>query len=727
MDRTLELFATAPRGVASVLAEELRALGAGEVTERPAGVGFRGDLALAYRVCLWSRCAGRVLLPLKRFEAEDGDALYQGVKAIDWSDHLDPDATLAVDFTSRRSALDHTAFGARRVKDAIVDQFRERFGRRPSVDTEAPDLRINLHLQRDRATVAIDLSGASLHKRGYRCRTVAAPLKEHLAAALLLRAGWPRVAEEGGCLVDPMCGSGTLPIEAALMAADIAPGLLRERFGFHGWKGHDAALWEALLEEARERRERGLERVPPIFGYDLDETNLAAARANVEAAGVDEVVRLARRDVAELAPPPGCGGGLVVVNPPYGERLGERERLGGLYATLGARLKTHFRGWRAALFTGNPELARHLGIRSRRGHPFYNGALECRLLRYEIEPDHFHTGRPGMPAPLAPEALGPGAGMLANRLRKNLRELGRWARRNDVTCYRLYDADLPEYAVAVDLYQTDAGPKVLVQEYEAPATIDRARARQRLREVVTVVPEVTGVAPEALFFKVRRRQKGRAQYDKLGESGRFFEVREGACRFLVNFEDYLDTGLFLDHRQTRARVAELAQGCDMLNLFAYTATATVHAALGGARSTTTVDLSRTYLDWGRRNMALNGLEIDGHRHTFIQADCLQWLEEAARRGGRRFGLIFLDPPTFSTSKRMAESFDVQRDHPRIIEQAMALLAPEGVLLFSNNKRKFRMEAQVRERFRVEEISRRTLPRDFARNPHIHNAWEIRHR
>ena len=377
-------FATAPKGIAPLLADELRALGAGDVAEGRSGVAFSGDLELAYRACLWSRTANRVLLPLAEFPAADPDALYQGVAAIDWAEHMTATGTLAVDFTSVRSAITHTHFGALKVKDAIVDQFRDAFGERPSVDVEHPDLRINVHLERDQAVVSIDLSGDSLHRRGYRKEGVVAPLKENLAAAILLRAGLPAVAAAGGSLLDPMCGSGTLPIEAAFMAADIAPGLLREYWGFAGWQGHVPALWNRLMDEARARREAGLGRLPSIVGYDTDRGAVRAALANLEAAGLRGNVHVERRDLAVLQPPAGAAPGLLAVNPPYGERLGEREQLKLLYADLGRILKERFTGWKAAVFTGNPELGKEMGLRARRMHVLFNGPIECKLLHFEV-------------------------------------------------------------------------------------------------------------------------------------------------------------------------------------------------------------------------------------------------------------------------------------------------------------------------------------------------------
>lgn len=705
-------FATAPKGIEPLLADELRALGAFEVLEARSGVAFSGPLAIAYRACLWSRLASRVLLPLATFPATSPEELYAGVRAIDWSEHLSAESTLAVDASVSGSKITHSHYAALKIKDAVVDQFRDRTGKRPSVDAERPDLRINLYLLRDTATLSLDLSGDSLHRRGYRDEGVLAPLKENLAAAILIRAGWPEIAASGGALVDPMCGSGTLLLEGAYIAGDIAPGLLRPHYGFLRWRGHDAALWQGLMAEAQERRAAGLARIPTIVGYDADHKAIRAAWANIDQAGLREHIHVERREVAALAAPSGeSAAGLLVVNPPYGERLGEVEALKEVYGTLGDRLKEQFVGWKAAIFTGNVDLGKKLGLRARKMHTLYNGALECKLLHIEVQPENFVDRHRG-PAPVR---LSEGATSFANRLRKNLKTLGKWAKQEGISCYRLYDGDIPEYAVAVDLYDG----WVHVQEYQAPKEIDERKAAQRLQEVMAVLPEVLQAAPELIFLKVRKPQKGREQYGKFGEQGQFIEVREGAARLLVNLSDYLDTGLFLDHRPTRLLLGELAAGKRFLNLFAYSGAASVHAALGGAVSTLTVDMSQTYLDWAKKNLALNGFSGGGHR--LERADCLDWLGRAKGE----FDLIFLDPPTFSNSKRMEGTFDVQRDHVELLRKTAALLAQDGTLIFSNNNRKFKMDADALPELAIEDITRKTIPRDFERNPRIHNCWRIR--
>lgn len=714
-------FVTAPKHLGSLLAEELIGLGLASATEARGGARFEGSLADGYRACLWSRVANRVLLPIARFPAEGPEALYGGAREVPWEDHLGPHGTFAVRFDGNLPGITHSQFGALKVKDAIADRFSRRLGRRPDVDAEHPDLLIHCYALRGTVTLAIDLAGSSLHRRGYREQGSSAPLKENLAAAILLRAGWAELATAGAALLDPLCGSGTLVIEGALIAADIAPGLLHaesgQGFGLQGWSGHDPDAWARLLEEARHRRAAGLDRLGSLRGYDHNPAAIRAALANLDRAGLAGRCHFERRELKHCQPGRPEDRGLVVTNPPYGERMGAESDLPALYAQLGAILRERFLGWRAAVFTGNPDLGRHMGLRALRTHALFNGPIACRLLHFEVAPEHFVSSRPRS---LRPEERGAGAQALANRLAKNRKTLRRWLESEGVSCYRLYDADLPEYAVAVDCYEGER-LWVVVQEYAAPATVDPKQARRRLREALSVIPEVLEVSEEQVFFKLRQQQKGVSQYERLAETRRFHEVSEGGHRFLVNFEDYLDTGLFLDHRETRRLIGTLAQGRRFLNLFCYTGTATVYAAQGGAEATTSVDLSRTYLDWARRNLELNG--IRGPRHELIQADCLEWLD--AMRGRGRFDLIFLDPPTFSTSKRMMGTLDIQRDHVELIRATAALLEPDGTLIFSNNLRRFRMDLDALPELSIEDISAATLPRDFARNPRIHNGWVIR--
>lgn len=715
-------FASCPPGVADLTAAELRMCGASKTREFKLGVEFEGTLETAYRACLWSRTASRILMPLATFPAANAEELYAGVSTIDWSEHLAASGTMAIEFGGASSGITHTHFGALKAKDAIVDQFRARSGERPSIDVDQPNVRIDVRLDRDRATLSLDLSGESLHRRAYRARGVAAPLKENLAAAMLLRAGWPAIAEEGGAFLDPMSGSGTLVIEAALMALDIAPGSLRSHFGFIGWRGHDRTLWRQLIDEARAKRDARAQSRIVLRGYDADASAVRAAIENSERAKLRGHVHFERRDLAQLTNE-GGEHGLVATNPPYGERIGDRERLEALYAELGAKLREHFVGWQAAVLTGNPPIAKALGINARRSHTLFNGRIECRLLRFDLSAEQLVARERKARPDEAEIRARPGAQMFENRLRKNWKQIAQWARAEGVDCFRVYDADMPEYSFAIDHYSDGESNRwAVVQEYAAPKTIDIQAARWRRREALAVIPHVLELAPERMFFRERRPQKGGAQYEKVGEERAFEIVREGPYRFVVNFTDYLDTGLFLDHRLTRRYVGELAKGARFLNLFAYTGTATVYAVGGGAATSTTIDMSRTYLDWAKRNLALN--DLAGPQAGFVQADCLAWLQEQST-SARRYDLMFIDPPTHSRSKRMTDDFDVQRDHVRLLSLASGLLAPGGAIVFSNNYTRFKLDVDALSRFDIRDLTRETLPRDFARNPRIHRCYLLR--
>ena len=705
-----DFFATSPGGLEGLLAAELTALGAEEVAEQRGGVRFRGELVTAYRACLWSRVANRVLLPVARFSAADGNALYAGARGVDWMALMQPGMSIAVDFGGMHPAVEHTHYGSLRVKDAVVDGCREASGERPDVDVEQPGFRINAHQVGEAVTLAIDLSGGSLHKRGYRRAGVGAPLKENLAAAMLLRAEWPALAGEGGGMVDPLCGSGTLLIEAALMAGDVAPGLLREHWGFQGWTGHDAGSWRQLEDEARERRHRGLPRLPPIVGYDHDAQAVRTALASIEAAGLVGRVHVERRELGDAEPPrKGCRPGLVATNPPYGERIGSHRSLSPLYARLGELLRERFPGWRAIILNG---AGLEVGLKPERSWMVRNGPIQCRLERFAI--NESDSGR------LVDEAAS-----LVNRVRKNQRRLKSWRKRAGVDCYRLYDADIPEYALAVDRYETlEEGPWLHVQEYAPPPSVDQRDAARRLRTALAALPDATGVSAQQVAFKVRQRQRGPTQYQRQGESGRLYTVMEHGARVLVNFTDYLDTGLFLDHRPVREWIAANAAGATFLNLFAYTGVATVHAARGGALATTSVDLSTTYVDWTRRNLEANGY-AQGRAHRLVRADCLKWLREAVHSGGQDYDLILLDPPSFSNSKRMQETLDIQRDHAQLIALAARLLSEHGVLIFSSNRRRFRLDEAALGGLRAQDCSEWSTPPDFQRNPGIHRCWFIR--
>ncbi|MCZ3382435.1 bifunctional 23S rRNA (guanine(2069)-N(7))-methyltransferase RlmK/23S rRNA (guanine(2445)-N(2))-methyltransferase RlmL [Kosakonia sp. SOY2] len=698
----ISLFASTARGLEELLKTELEKLGAVECRVVQGGVHFEGDTRLLYQSLMWSRLASRIMLPLGECKVYSDLDLYLGVQAINWTEMFNPGATFAVHFSGLNDEIRNSQYGALKVKDAIVDSFTRKNLPRPNVEREMPDLRINVWLNQDTANISLDLSGEGLHLRGYRDRTGMAPIKENLAAAIVMRSGW----QPGTPLLDPMCGSGTLLIEAAMAATDRAPGLHRGHWGFGGWAQHDEALWQEVKAEAQTRARAGLANYASHFyGSDSDARVIDIARKNARRAGIGELVTFEVKDVAELSNPLPKGlYGTVISNPPYGERLESEPALIALHSLLGRLLKAQFGGWNLSLFSASVDLLNCLQLRAERQFKAKNGPLDCVQKNYHLAENTGEAKAPAM------------AEDYANRLRKNVKKLEKWARQEGIECYRLYDADLPDYNVAVDRY----ADWVVVQEYAAPKTIDAQKARQRLFDIIAATIHVLGIAPNKLVLKTRERQKGNNQYQKMNEKGDFMEVSEYNARLWVNLTDYLDTGLFLDHRIARRMLGQMSKGKDFLNLFSYTGSASVHAGLGGARSTTTVDMSRTYLEWAERNLRLNGLS--GRAHRLIQADCLAWLRDT----DEQFDLIFIDPPTFSNSKRMEESFDVQRDHMALMQDLKRLLRKGGTIMFSNNKRGFRMDLDglAKLGLKAQEITQKTQSQDFARNRQIHNCWLI---
>ncbi|HBT8541676.1 TPA: bifunctional 23S rRNA (guanine(2069)-N(7))-methyltransferase RlmK/23S rRNA (guanine(2445)-N(2))-methyltransferase RlmL [Klebsiella pneumoniae] len=695
------LFASTARGLEELLKTELEGLGATDCQVVQGGVHFQGDTRLLYQSLMWSRLASRIMLPLGECRVYSDLDLYLGVQAIPWTEMFNPGATFAVHFSGLNDEIRNSQYGALKVKDAIVDSFTRKNLPRPNVDRESPDLRINVWLNKETAHISLDLSGEGLHLRGYRDGTGMAPIKENLAAAIVMRSGWV----PGTPLLDPMCGSGTLLIEAAMLATDRAPGLHRGHWGFGGWAQHDDGIWKEVKAEAQTRARQGLAAYESRFyGSDVDARVIERARRNARRAGIGELIDFDVKDVAQLNNPlPKGPYGTVISNPPYGERLESEPALIALHSLLGRIMKSQFGGWNLSVFSASPELLSCLQLRADKQFKAKNGPLDCVQKNY-----HLAESEGGKPAMLAED--------FANRLRKNLKKFEKWARQEGIECYRLYDADLPEYNVAIDRY----ADWVVVQEYAPPKTVDAHKARQRLFDIIAATIAVLDMAPNKLVLKTRERQKGKNQYQKMAEKGDFIEVQEYNARLWVNLTDYLDTGLFLDHRIARRMLGQMSKGKDFLNLFSYTGSASVHAGLGGARSTTTVDMSRTYLEWAERNLRLNGLT--GRAHRLMQADVLGWLRESTEQ----FDLIFIDPPTFSNSKRMEDAFDVQRDHIRLMTDLKRLLRKGGTIMFSNNKRGFRMDHDglAALGLKAQEISQKTLSQDYARNRQIHNCWLI---
>jgi 23S rRNA (guanine2445-N2)-methyltransferase / 23S rRNA (guanine2069-N7)-methyltransferase len=724
--RQQRYWVTCADGLESLLQDELIELGA-TIDERLAGrIVITGTLETAYRICLWSRLASRVLLPIHthptpRQDVRDvAEEIYEGACNFDWSLIFSASSTFAIRLQTERGIKVNSQFATLRAKDGVVDAFMDSQGRRPSIDTKNPEITLTVLAGVKSHTYSLDLSGDSLHRRGYRHAMTDAPLKENLAAAILRLAGWHTGRFD--TLIDPMCGSGTFITEALLMHTDRAAGLQRQ-FGFLGWSGHDAALWTRLKQEAHERHQLGLQKpLPRVFAFDADWNALKATRQNLIAAGLESVLREIRLEERTLADWPDFAldgsAALLITNPPYGERLGDKASNRALYQGLGYRLQQSLTGQHAAVIAAQVEQADVLPFGEPTTTRLMNGNLPIyirtgQILPLSAKPSFLQTWQATNPTV-------EGAQDLVNRLQKNLANFKKIALREGVTNLRLYDADLPEFNVAVDLY----GEWLHVQEYAPPKTIEPEKAKARFQLALHAIRAVTGMSREQVFIKTRAKQKGNEQYEKKGDGGKRYIVQEGAARLYVNFTDYLDTGLFLDHRPIRKMIHQEARGKHFLNLYAYTCTASVQAALGGAASTTSVDLSNTYLDWGKNNFALNGLTVDhpDQQHQFFAGDVFEWLKDSSEK----YDLIFIDPPTFSNSKKFSGTFDVQRDHASLIRRAMNRLSPDGTLYFSNNFRRFELDDSLREWCEITEISHQTVGFDFKRNQGIHRAWRIRH-
>lgn len=692
----LSYLLTSPAGLEDLVQEEVQlAIGedGGAVTGHGAGrVRANLSLAAACRLLLWSRVASRLYRVLATGPVANADELYQLVASFPWEQWFRPGLTFAVQFDGDLQGVRNSMYGALRIKDALVDRCREQTGRRPSVDSDQPDLRIAAWVEKGEAVIAVDCQGGPLHQRHYRLRQGAAPLKENLAAAMIKRARWDGQRP----LVDPFCGSGTIIIEAALMAADIAPGLLRNEPALLEFPDAEPQLWQKLVAEAQQRRRAGLERCEvPLQGCDLDPRQVAFAEGNAKAAGVADLCAFDVADACVIQPGE-LSPGLILSNPPYGMRLGDLAETLSLYARFGANLKTYFRDWQLSLLSSDEGAIEQLRMRPERRHQLYNGPLKCRLMHYAISGG----------------AVQPVADDLANRLRKNLKKLEPWAEREQIQAYRLYDADLPDYNLAVDRYDD----WLVVQEYAAPDSIEPEKARRRRDDALVALAQFND--PAKIAFKTRQRQKGKDQYERQAERDIWLQVREHQARLWVNPCDYLDTGLFLDHRPMRQWLFQHARDKAVLNLFCYTASATVQAALGGAKSSLSVDMSNTYLEWAQRNFELNGL--DNRHHRLLRDDCVAFLT----RPDRRFDLVFLDPPTFSNSKRMDGMFDVQADYLQLLERLRGWLNPKATVVFSTNHTRFRFdEAAVNAMgFIAEDVTAQSIPQDFARNQRIHRCW-----
>lgn len=737
--QTFPIIITCAEGLETPLLTELSSFGITASQQRIGRLSADLTLAQIYQVCLWSRVASRVLLPLGKkninTDYDIAEQLYTFAKSVSWTTLFHVEQTFAIRLTLDKRVQANQQFAMLRVKDAIADQFNEKVGSRPNVDKD-PDFAIVATVTDKQAELYLDLSGTSLHRRGYRAAMTDAPLKENLAAALLYSVNFHQVDYDS--IVDPMCGSGTLLIEALLMKADYAVGLDKadSQFGFYAWQHHDDALWQVMVTEAQQRFHQRLDAMaqgamPAVFGFDMDAGAVRATHKNLIAAGLMPIINkitLQQRSLATLnlaieKQVNGWQRPLFITNPPYGERLGEEVLIKPLYQGFGKKLQTLFSQSPATVtlgvLAGKVEEADALPIIEPKTLRCHNGALTVYFRYGQLA----SQSSPALIHRYEKQAIEVEAGQdFVNRLQKNLANLKKLANKQNVTNLRIYDADLPDFKVAVDLY----GDFVHVQEYAAPKSIPPETAKKRFNLALHGIREALKVNREQVFIKTRARQSGNEQYEKKGTTGKFYVVSEPSAigqraYFFVNFSDYLDTGLFLDHRSMRKIIAENSRGKHVLNLFAYTCTASVHAALGGAKSVTSVDLSQNYLDWGKKNFALNGLP-DLPSYQFIAQDIFEWI----KNNTEQYDVIFIDPPTFSNSKKFHGTFDVQRDHLALINRAMNRLTADGVLYFSNNFTKFVLDEEILQRYQVETLTAQTIGFDYDQKQPIHQSWAIRH-
>lgn len=702
----MQFIALTSIGIEHLLAEELEQAGVTLGKQSVGSVRFETDNSTAQRICMMTRFATRIMLLIDESEEiSDKDALYKFARFQAWQDWFGPTQTFAIEFNGTNTELKNTQFSGLVIKDGVVDYFNDLYEQRPNVDKSEPNIRIIAKLNRDKCALYIDYSGPRLSDRGYRTKQGKAPIREHLAAALVKRSGW--LDDITQPLFDPCCGSGTLLIEAAGMANN-APTNTEREFAFKRLPSFRKAKFDIVKAELKEQQQ---DNNLWLIGSDIDSKLVEVAAQNADRAGVSNTIKFKQGDANQLKSI-AKRAGVVISNLPYGERIGSMAELVNLHRNMGVAFKKYFPNWKLALLGTDDSLFKLLKLSREKRYKFKNGPLDAEFNLYELNERQLDQNE---------RATGlnyEGSSAFANRVKKNKQALKSWLKKDQVSAYRVYDADIPEYNVAVDVYNDCA----VIFEYAAPKEIEDDVAQKRLQDVITLTAQQLNIEPENIAVKVRKRQKGEAQYTSMDKQNRFEIVEEFGAKFKVNLFDYLDTGLFLDHRLARRFIQENANGKRVLNLFAYTGSVSVHAALGGAKAVTTVDMSKTYLKWAEENFALN--ELKNTRFRFEQADCLKWLEHAQGQ----YDLIFLDPPTFSNSKRMKEAFDVQRDHIQLLTWIKNILSPNGTLVFSNNKRGFKMDevALIGLGLRAENISEKTLSPDFKRNKQIHNSWLITH-
>lgn len=707
---------------------------------------FQGDWKTIATTNLWLRSCDRVLLQIAEFPAPDFDALFDTTLAIPWGNTIPVDGSFPVTGRSVKSQLSSVPAIQRSVKKAIVGALQRDHGV-ADLDETGSVFKVDVTLLDNVATLTIDTTGSSLHKRGYRTDISAAPLKETLAAAMVQLSYW----QAGRPLIDPFCGSGTIPIEAAMIGRKIAPGLLRN-FAFEAWPDFDKTMLSDLKSDAVGAQLTSLD--VRLIGSDIDSRVLRAARDNAMRAGVADDIHFETADALETSSSRRFG--CLITNPPYGRRVGAggdptesrklsrdsakdsvvkkfrpySRQLDEMYAAL-PNVFRKLPTWSLYVLTAYPQFEPLVGRMADRRRKLYNGRIECTYYQFGGPKPIEETKVSGDEATTLVHAKGDAAfgslgekaehqaTLFASRLTKRAKHLRRWPSRRGVTCFRLYERDIPEIPLIVDRYEDH----LHIVEYERPHDRDVAQHANWLELMAKTAATTLQIPPANVHLKTRKRQRGKTQHEKIDQTGNRIEVSEGGLKFQINLQDYTDTGLFLDHRITRSMVRDDAKDKRFLNLFAYTGSFSVYAADGGARSTTTVDLSKTYLDWAWENMRLNN--FSGNEHKFVVSDIDDFVEN--HPPGEAYDLVMLDPPTFSNSKRTDKDWDVQRDALPLIERLLPLVSDGGVIYFSTNFRRFKLDPTSDQNpinaSAIHEISKQTVPEDY-RNKRIHRCWRI---
>ncbi|CAL4326422.1 bifunctional 23S rRNA (guanine(2069)-N(7))-methyltransferase RlmK/23S rRNA (guanine(2445)-N(2))-methyltransferase RlmL [Buchnera aphidicola] len=696
------LFASTNFGTEKLLEKELLFIGAKKLNVINGGIYFEANELLLYKSLMWSRIASRIFLCIKKFKISDKEELYSNIYSINWTKIFCVKNTFLINFKGINNIIRNSLFGALIIKDAIVDQFNKTYSARPNINPINPDIRIKSFLFNDNTIhIMLDLSGPALNKRGYRKNSHSTPIKENLGAAIVLNSEWNNSIP----MIDPMCGSGTLLIEAAMIACDRAPGLKRLKWGFESWKKYNKNVWINVVKEAEKRFKIGIKKCLKnhFIGYDYNPTVIENAKINASNAGLSKIIKFFTQNLNDLKNVYSIATiGIILSNPPYGERQQTESQLVGLYIQLGVSSKRYFQNWKLSIFSSSKFLLNFLQMQSDKEYILKNGALNCIQKNYTIFSNKLNIED----------------NEYSNRLKKNFNKLKKWTIREKIECFRVYNADLPNYNIIVDIYSK----WLVIQEYKAPKLINCKKSHKRLCHAIYYAKEILSIDINNIIFKIRQKNKNKTQYKKLFDSNSFIIIKEYNAKFLVNLVDYLDTGLFSDKRLIRKLLGVMSPGKDFLNLFSYTGTASVYAGLGKANSTTSVDISNTYIEWSIRNMSINNL--NGSNHNFIKADCLNWLQ----KNNKKFDLIFINPPTFSNSKNMKKSFDLKRDYLILMRYLKSTLRYNGNIIFSSSTRNFNINIDSLEKIKLyaKNITEKTQCKDHLNNSNIFHSWLIKH-